>query len=448
MSDGTIAVFAGSQNEATALRAREITGLGSADVLTFSRQSNDYTFPFAAKDVGALYSPLPRGRFDAIVVEQSCELFPGNTTIDWLAHMINSLVLGGRIFLSLLEPDQGAKLGRVDPSVSLTSLGMTPSMEGAWVVATKPSGWEAPRVNSVLGAYLQGRGDFVMNAFLGDAVRGTAPSRLGWFMGGNTLVNPDAPLDLARYDRKDLIRVVERCRAGEIQQGEVEEGIVRRAVDAVGSKESAGRLAAHMRSWQNYMMYGTAYKAASIASVLRREFGDQPIKFLEHGGYAGALSMQLLADLPSVQEAWCCEIDPQVLPNTQLLLERLPRVISERFRFSLTSVEEHVYQSDFDVVAFVHMLLYVRRDQLPGVLDQARAALRPGGVLLFLENTRPPTTAGGADDALIFSPDELDEYLSAIGRVKYAALKSGAGLSPEEAAGKQVMRMVQPRPYS
>ena len=47
------------------------------------------------------------------------------------------------------------------------------------------------------------------------------------------------------------------------------------------------------------------------------------------------------------------------------------------------------------------MLLYVRRT-LPDVLDKARAALRPGGVL-FLENTKPPTTAGGVDDALIFS---------------------------------------------
>ena len=302
MSARSLAVFTGSQNESTAIRARQVTGLSSADVLTFARQSDDYLFPFAAGDIGALYTPLPPSRFDAIVVEQSCELFAGTTTVDWLAHMVNSLTLGGRIFLSSLKPDQGAKLARAEPSASLASLGLAPSLEGAWVVASRPPGWEAPKVNSVLGAYLQGRGDFVMNAVLGGAVRRAAASRLEWFLGGGTLADPDAPLNLARYDREDLIRIVERCRAGEIQQGDVEEGVERRDIDAVAFKESAGRLAAHMKSWQTYVMYGTAYKAASITPVLRREFGNRPIKFLEHGGYAGSLSMQLLADLPSMQK--------------------------------------------------------------------------------------------------------------------------------------------------
>ena len=440
-----VATFSIAPNDGTVDQARAVTGLAEADVLMFARQSNEYSFPLAPGDVGALSTPLPQNRFEAIVVERTCELFAGTTSVDWIAHMVDSLTVNGRLFLSAFTPDEAAKLGRIEPTAALSLLGLAPSHEGQWLVAAKPNGWEAPAVGSVLGAFLQGRGDFVMNAVLGHSVRGAAANRLDWFMGDNTLVDPFAPLNLARYDREDLIRIVERCRAGEIKRGDVEPGLDRPSVAVAGFNESAGRLAAHMRSWQNYVMYGTAYKAATIAPVLRREFSGQPIKFLEHGGYAGSLSMQLLADLPSIQEAWCCEVDPGVLPNTQLLLDRLPRSVSDRFRFSLGGVEEHVYRSDFDVIAFVHMLLYVRRDQLPDVLDRASSALRPGGLLMFLENTKPPTKEGGVDDAMIFGPGELDEYLSAIGSVEYVALKSGSELSAAQAEGKPVMRVVRPR---
>ncbi|MDB4103524.1 hypothetical protein N9549_05590, partial [Acidimicrobiales bacterium] len=97
-------------------QARAVTGLAEADVLMFARQSNEYSFPLAPGDVGALSTPLPQNRFDAIVVERTCELFAGTTSVDWIAHMVDSLTVNGRLFLSAFTPDEAAKLGRIEPT--------------------------------------------------------------------------------------------------------------------------------------------------------------------------------------------------------------------------------------------------------------------------------------------------------------------------------------------
>lgn len=444
MDTTAIAVFSGLPRltPEVADRARSLFSLPHAEVFFFSRHSNNYALPLRAEDIGALYSSLPKDRFNGVMVDTTCELFSGRMSIDWISHLVEALVEEGIVALPNVAGGQADLAGRADPSEVLTALGLRPEIERSWVLARRGSDWIKPTVSSVLGAFLCRRGEFIMNSVFGGTVRHAETTRLNWLIGADTIANPSQQRDLSRYDRDDLIRIVELCRSDGSSLDEGLSTVKRKTIEASSFTLGVSRLEANIRSWQNYLMYGTAYKAATIASVLRREFGTQPIRFLEHGGYTGLLSMQLLMDVPSVEQAWCCEVDPEVLLNTQLLLESLPSSVAERFHFSIGPVEEHAYSLPFDVIAFVHMLLYVRRDELPVVLSRTRDALRSGGVLLILENTKPPTTSGGTDDALIFLPDELDSYLSAIGEIEYLALKSGAPLTREEADGASVLRLV------
>ena len=168
MSARSLAVFTGSQNESTAIRAVRSRALARPMCLA-ARQSDDYLFPFAAGDIGALYTlcrpvglmPLSLSR----VVNCSLGLQPLTG-----AHMVNSLTLGGRIFLSSLKPTRSeACQGRAFRFASLSRVGAEPGRGvGGCFETTRVGGAKS---QSVLGAYLQG-GDFVMNAVLGGAVAG------------------------------------------------------------------------------------------------------------------------------------------------------------------------------------------------------------------------------------------------------------------------------------
>ena len=73
-----------------------------------------------------------------------------------------------------------------------------------------------------------------------------------------------------------------------------------------------------------------------------------------------------------------------------------------------------------DIVTFFGSLLYLPREEVAPLLRKAYQSLRPGGVILFHENTKaviPPT----ADDYdVCFDPEELKSYIEALnGRVRW-----------------------------
>lgn len=413
----------------------------------FSNKSRDPLYPASSDDIGSAFQPLKRCLFEKIVIHASCDFFSSTMTLDWLANIVNSARQGAEIYLPRLDDGSARERNRITSSALTALLGEPVSQNGPWSIYRRPQ--DDLLVNhSVLGAFLQARGEFVLNALLGGALNNTSPERLlGMFA---PILAPDAPPPkvIKRLPRPESVDIVNRVRAGELGDGRLAQQPAYTDPAPWNFTENATKFARHLNSWQGYLIPGTYYKAATIARIIEDHFGsDSPVSFLEHGGYAGTVSLQLLLeDRINVSYARCCELELFTLLNAMELHQRLPESIHGKFHIQITSAEEAGYSRSYDVILFSHVLLYMRRDLLDRILAAAWAHIRPGGIMIVFENTSPPTGAGGSDEAIIFSPQELDSYLDRLGELSYAESRTGATASRGDRETKPLFRVLRKLP--
>jgi len=427
-----------------ALKARVAPFLDDGEHLyAFSNKSRNALFPLKDDAVGSAFQPLKRGIFDSVVVDSGCDFFASTFTLDWLANIANSLKLGGTIRLPKLFPDVASAKNQIAEASICDLLGAPRAEEKDWLVFDRTENDLAIN-RSIFGGFLQARGEFVLNAVFGGATNEADLDRAKEFFA--PILAPDAPAPRAhlRLPRAKIVEIVERTRAGELGSGVVAD-IAEVAPPAPWSlTDSAAQLQSHLNSWQNYLMQGTYYKAATLARIIEDHFGpDRPVSFLEHGGYAGTLSLQLLLEERiSIEYARCCEIERFTLLNAFEMYQRLYNRVGDRFHMQISSAEDAVYTRKYDVIMFSHVLLYLRRDLLDKIISKAFEHVRPGGMLVVFENTAPPTGSGGNDDDIIFNPEELDSYFYTFGEVEYAYARSGAPAERSERSETSLFRIL------
>lgn len=209
-------------------------------------------------------------------------------------------------------------------------------------------------------------------------------------------------------------------------------------------RESADRLAALIRSWANYRMWGVYYKAPLFAATLRHFLGPtRAIDLVEHGGDVGLIPMQLmLEDDLAVRSAINAEISSAVVIAGRRIRDHFGDRLRGRYRYAIGPSEDFAYPGDVDAVSFTQCMLYMRRDRLEIALRTAYEHLRPGGVLMLLENTAPPTSPPGRDSRIIFSPDELDAMVSRIAPIHYLRVKDARPCTQADAATMAVLRVL------
>jgi len=141
----------------------------------------------------------------------------------------------------------------------------------------------------------------------------------------------------------------------------------------------------------------------------------------------------------------CCEIDVVPLLNALNLYHYFHDRLNGRMYVRNHAADSFEYARNFSIVAFVHMLLYVRRDLLPEVLKRAWDALEPDGILLVFENTVPPSSMDGVDSEIIFTVDELENYMSHFGEIEYALPGTGQEVTQDMGLKKPLVRYVRKR---
>jgi hypothetical protein len=136
------------------------------------------------------------------------------------------------------------------------------------------------------------------------------------------------------------------------------------------------------------------------------------------------------------------DVDKRSLAPGKVLFEALQPRLAGRYSVSIGPSEAMVYEQEFDVISFIHVLLYLRRSLLIETLGRAFKALKPGGALVIFENTKPPVFPAGRDGECILSPEEVDAALSTFGEIARYDVKTGSPCSREHAEKGPVIRLV------
>lgn len=410
----------------------------------FSRRVRNSVFTYGGGQVYDLFFPLQRGAYQTIFVHESVDLFDTSSSLDFLARAANAVAPGGMLII-----DSGmmvAKAGEGRPTQGMVEavLGQPQEIRKRyWVYGYRERALAEDR--SVLGWFYNQRGNIVEANVTGGAIVGKSPAAAKAVFG--RLLYPGDELDTQpkRLPRNVIVDIVERVRSGALPKGSLAEVGPATEMQYSWDWESYGqKFRPYQESWENYLIPGNIYKAATIASILRANFpGRKDLSFLEHGGNAGVLTAQLLLDLPDMlARGVCCEVDIVPLLNALNVFNFYEDRLVGRMYVRNESAEAIAYDSSFSVIAFVHMLLYMRRDMLPDILGRAWDALEPGGLLLVFENTHPPTTLSGADADILFMQDELESYLTPFGQIHYALPGTALPPQPEQFSTTPLFRFI------
>lgn len=404
----------------------------------FSRRTRNAVFNYKQGEVYNLFFPLQRSAYDIVFVHASVDLFETSASQDFLARAMNAVSPSGCLYLDHALMVEGRRLGRLTKTSVAEVLGVPDEiLDGYWVYHCKRR--RVPENRSILGWYYDQRAAIVETNVTGAQVVGQSPDIVEALF-GDLLYRGDM-LDTfpKRLPRSFIDEVVEKVREGQLSADQPALAPELERVAYSWNWEAHGKkFRLYQESWENYLIPGNIYKASTIAAVIRRHFrGRTDLSFLEHGGNAGALTAQLLLELEKeLQLGVCCEIDIVPLLNALNLFRHYQDRLGGRMYVRNISADAISYDRQFSVIAFVHMLVYVRRDLLPHVLQRAWDALEPGGLLLFFENTYPPSSLDGVDRKILFHLRELESYLNCFGEIEYAIPGTG-----QPAAGSEGERM-------
>lgn len=403
--------------------------------VNFSRRARNAVFTYEAGDSYNLFFPLQRAAYETVFVHASVELYETTVSLDFLARAMNAVSPVGRLYLDPGLMTDTAGQGRLTTGMVRQHLGEPDEVTGGfWSYRGKKAPVAEDR--SILGWYYNQRGVIVETNVTGGLVVGKSAEIANALLGD--LVYPGDIINTSpkRLPRKTIVDIVDKVRAGTLTADKPAIVPEMERIAYGWDWESHGqKFRQYQESWENYLIPGNIYKAATIASLMRRLFpGRRDLSFLEHGGNSGLLTAQLLLDLQDVLTLGvCCEIDIVPLLNAMNIHRYYAARLSGRMYVRNASADSLDYDRKFSVIAFVHMLLYVRRDMIPEILRRAWNALEPGGILIVFENTSPPTTLTGVDSDIIFFRDELEELLIPFGDIEFAL--PGTGERAEQSTG-------------
>ncbi|WKB51084.1 hypothetical protein [Eleftheria terrae] len=427
------------------LRLQEMTHTALKWDAIFSKRVRQSVFSYEKEQVYDLYFPLQRAAYDTVYLHASVPLYRSSTSFDLLARAMNAVADGGRLFVEQELLCELESEGRLDRAGLDMALGPPDETHDHFLVY-RAKKRRVPEDKSILGWYYNQRGNIVEANVTGGLMVGKSAEMASAVM--RRLLYPGAPLDLApkRLPRKIISDIVAQVRASPVAPQPVD--IAAEKLEGISYawnwEVHGAKFKQYQESWENYLIPGTLYKAAGIGALLKRSYPDRKdLSFLEHGGNAGLLTAQLLLDLPEMLSlAVCCEIDVVPLINANHLFNHYEDRLLDKMYVWNAACDGFSYDRQFSVIAFVHMLLYARRDLLPQTLSAAWEALEPGGMLLVLENTHPPTLLNGTDGDIMFHVEELEAYLDAFGAVQRAFPSSGAPATAEDGKRHPLIRYV------
>lgn len=434
------AIIAGKLGEPAALAENLHHALGhSIDWTTrFLRQTRAAVFSYEPGACQSLYYPLQRRAYHSLFIHGSTELFASGTALDFLSRAMNALAPDGTLYI---DPAVFSGDNRLSRAMVETLLG-APAMQSSYLTYPARDA-RLPEDRSMLGWWYDQRGTIVETNVTGGGIHGKNP-HYARAVFGDFLYPGDLPQTLlTRLPRETIETIVNRVRSGDLPRGSLADVPPQEGVAYSWNWETHGKKFQSLQeSWENYLIPSNIAKAASIGAVLQRAFpGRRDLSFLEHGGNAGLVTAQLLLD-ERIATGVCCEIDIVPLLNGLNLYHHYHDRLHGRMHVRTQSADAATYERRYSMIAFIHMLLYIRRDLLPQVLQQAWDALEPGGILLSHENTTPPTTSGGVDGPIIFTPEELESYLAPFGEIHYAHHSSGQPVDRSEGQRIPLIRYV------
>lgn len=406
--------------------------------INLTKKTRNSVYNYNAGESYSLFFPLQPSAYETVFIHDSVELYETDCSKDFLARALNAVSRTGNLYLgpNLMNDTVGA--GKLTKKMVLEVLGDPNDVIcGFWSY----SGRKLPLAenHSILGWYYNQHAKIVESNVTGGLIVGKS-SEFAKAILGNILY-PGDNIDTfpKRLPRRTIVEIVNKVRSGEIIQNNKEPLPALENITYDWSWDSHGnKFRQYRESWENYLIPGNIYKAATIASIIRRLFpGRVDLSFIEHGGNAGLLTAQLLLEMEDMLTLGvCCEIDIVPLLNARNIHHHYSERLDGRMFVRNASADSIDYDREFSIVAFVHMLLYVRRDILNEILQRAWDSIEPGGILLVFENTSPPTTLTGVDADIVFFRDELEEYLASFGEIEYAF--PGTGQSAERKTGETV----------
>lgn len=139
--------------------------------------------------------------------------------------------------------------------------------------------------------------------------------------------------------------------------------------------------------WIEYLSLGTAYKVAFLKHIISKYLGrSHGISLVDHGSGSGVVPIQLLHE-DGLDFEQVVALDPveDCLDLTCDALNHLDEGTRNKFEIIITDSESYEYSSKFDVISFIHMLLLIEAPKRKDVIAKAWEALKPGGLLIFLE---------------------------------------------------------------
>lgn len=194
-----------------------------------------------------------------------------------------------------------------------------------------------------------------------------------------------------------------------------------------------------------YLSLGVAMKVGFIKTIIRDFLGtSKPLTIVDHGTGSGMVPVQLLLESDiQVAAAWGVEPTLSYLDLTADILDYFGASAKDRFRLAIASSENFEYGEPVDVVIFLHMLLLIDRGRLPQVLDLAWNALRPGGLMIFLEYPKGDSSRSLSYYEKMFTPQELEEAIGGFGEIHRYHQKEARVIGASEAGNNPIFRVIQ-----
>lgn len=191
-----------------------------------------------------------------------------------------------------------------------------------------------------------------------------------------------------------------------------------------------------------YSVDGIGPKAAGIVSLTEQFFpGRAALTLTDVGGNAGFVGLEVLSRTDAFRRF--VNVDPDCDGSeraTAAVLRYLPE-LAGKYERVVSRAEDYGFPNPSDLVTAIGSLLYVPREKLAGTLTRIWDSLHPSGVLAVYENMRGENYRGSDEYGLMFEPDELDGYLSALGSIRYFSARGFREM--QDPGGKTVFRVVQ-----
>jgi SAM-dependent methyltransferase len=193
-----------------------------------------------------------------------------------------------------------------------------------------------------------------------------------------------------------------------------------------------------------YWSVGLSYKAPILARIVREQFrGRRDLRHADVGGGPGWLAAELLLDEElGIERALSVDLSARFALLARGLVDAHADRLEGRLELAVGPMQSCEYGGAVDVVSFIGgTLCFLPDGDRRPVVERAWSALRPGGILVVLENIRAPRYVRDRD--LMFEAAELDRLLGAFGPIRYVSAIDARSLARPEVGDRTVFRVVE-----